>query len=153
LSDQKQYLLGNKAKELLIHTTKLTMNTSLFPKAVRFTYSHELQNTAKAILKNVHAANECLFQTEHKKRLDLIKQVLDDCNFMLQLLEVCLELGFIDAKRCQYWTKMVLDVKYMSAAWKRKDGERAKKLEDEERQAKVEQQRAFIQEVVRNLRY
>ena len=153
MADQKQYLLGNKAKELLIHTTKLTMNTSLFPKSVRFTYSHELQNTAKAILKNVHAANECLFQTEYKKRLELIKQVLDDCNFMLQLLEICLELGFIDAKRCQFWTKLVLDVKYMSAAWRKKDGERAKKLEDEEKRIKAEQQATFIQEVVRNMRY
>jgi len=60
---EKQYLLGNKAKDLLIHTTKLTMNTNLFPKSVRFTYCHELQNTATAILRNVHAANECMFNT------------------------------------------------------------------------------------------
>ena len=96
MADQKQYPLGNKAKDLLIHTTKLTMNTNLFPKSMRFSYSIPLQNISMDILRNVHAASECMFETEYKKRLELIKQVLDDCNLMLKLLEVCLELGFID---------------------------------------------------------
>ena len=152
MAAQKEYQLGNKAKELLIYTTKATMNTNFFPKSVRFTYAHELQNTAKAILKNIHAANECLFQTEHKKRLDLIKQVLDDCNFMLQLLEVCLELGFIDAKKCGHWSNLILNIKYMSAAWKKKDGERAKKIMDDEAKKRMESQRALIIEVVRQMR-
>lgn len=150
---EKEYLLGNKAKELLIHTTKLTMNTKLFPKSVRFTYAHELQRTATAILKNIHSANECLFQTEYEKRLELIKQVLDDCNLMLQLLEVCLELGFIDTNRTKHWSNLVLNIKYMSASWKKKDGERAKKLIADAEKLETEKQKVIIQEVVRNLRY
>ena len=145
--------MGTRPKELLIHTTKLTMNTKLFPKSVRFTYCHELQRTATAIVKNIHSANECMFQTEHQKRLELIKQVLDDANYMLQLLEVCLELGFIDANRCKHWTNLILNVKYMSAAWKKKDGERAKKIVEDEEKREMEKQRAMIQEIVKNLRY
>ena len=148
MSAPKEYLLGNKAKDLLIHTTKLTMNTKLFPKSVRFTYSHELQRTATAILKNIHSANECMFQTEHRKRLELIKQVLDDTNYMLQLLEVCLELGFIDAKCCQHWTSLILNIKYMSAAWKKKDGERSKKIIEDEEKREMEKQKALIQAIL-----
>ena len=148
MSAPKEYLLGNKAKGLLIHTTKLTMKTELFPKSVRFTYSHELQRTAIAILKNIHSANECMFQTEYRKRLELIKQVLDDTNYMLQLLEVCLELGFIDINRCKHWTGLILDIKYMSAAWKKKDGERAKKIIEDEEKREMEKQKALIQAIL-----
>jgi hypothetical protein len=141
-------LLGNRAKELMIYTTKVTMNTNLFPKHVRFTYVHELQDTALRILKNIHAANECVFATEYRRRIELIKKVLDDCNLMLQVLEVCLELGFIDLRRCKFWCDLVLNVKYMCAAWRKKDSERAKSLIDEEERKKIDRQKALIREVV-----
>lgn len=145
---EKEYLLGNRAKELLIHTTKVTMNTNLFPKHVRFTFVQDLQDTALRILKNVHAANECMFATEYRRRLELIKAVLDDCNLMLQLLEVCVELGFIDLRRCKNWCDLVLNVKYMCAAWRKKDSERAKSLIEEEERKKLDRQKALIREVV-----
>lgn len=126
---EKEYLLGNKAKDLLIHTTKITSNTNLFPKRVRFTYSDDLINTARHILKNIHSANECMFQTEHARRLSLLKDVLDDCNYLLKMIEICMELGFIDIRRCEYWCKLVLNVKYMVMAWRKKDSERAKLLQ------------------------
>jgi len=149
---QKEYLLGNKAKELLIYTTTATMNTNFFPKSVRFTYSRYLQDTAEAILKNIHAANECLFQTEYRRRLELIKRVLDDCNYMLQLLEVCLELKFIDTKKCKHWTNLVLNVKYMSASWRKKDGERAKVIIDDEEQADFARQVAIMEKAIQGIR-
>ena len=145
---EKEYQLGNRAKELLIHTTTLTMNTNLFPKHTRFTYVHELQNTAKIILKNIHAANECMFITEYRRRIELIKLVLDDCNYMLQLIDICLELKFIDLRRCEHWSKLVLNVKYMCAAWRKKDSERALKLIEEEEQRKLDRQKIMIREVV-----
>lgn len=134
---EKEYVLGNKAKDLLVYTTKVTSNTNLFPKRVRFTYSNDLLLTAKSILKNIHAANECMFNTEYDRRLDLLKEVLDDCNYMLKIIEICMELEFIDLRRCEHWCKLVLNVKYMVASWKKKDGERAKALIAEEEARKL----------------
>jgi hypothetical protein len=145
---EKEYLLGNKAKEMLIYTTKITMNTNLFPKHARFTFVHELQNTSKKILRNIHAANECLFITEYRKRIELIKEVLDDCNYMLQMIEICLELEFIDLRRCKYWCELVLNVKYMCASWRKKDSERAVKLIEDEELKKLERQKQLVREIV-----
>ena len=148
----KEHLLGNKAKELLMHTTKLTMNTKLFPKSVRFTYCHELQRLCLAILKNIHAADECFFETEHKKRLEHIKLVMDDCNLMLKLLEVCLELGYIDIDRCKHWTNLVLPIKYMSASWYKKDGARSKAIIVKAEQQEITKQQAMLQTIIQGIR-
>lgn len=189
---EKEYLLGNKAKDLLIHTFKVTRPVSDdkfdasdvlaalkhiqnggdqqqvsqmlqesienlskrrrkqgFPKSVTHTYVKELREAAVRILKNVHAANECMFDVEHEKRLALIKEVLDDCNLMLKLLEISRELGYIDIRKLEYWSKLVLNVKYMSASWKKKDGDRARKLQKEKDAVALESQRAMVQQAVR----
>lgn len=141
-------MLGNKAKDLLVHTMKVTANTNLFPKHIRFTFVQELHDCARSILKNIHAANECHFLTEYKNRLDLIKVVLDECNYMLQLLDICVELNYIDLRRCKHWSGLVLNVKYMCASWRKKDSERAKSLIAEEKRLKQEQQKETIREIV-----
>lgn len=189
---EKEYLLGNKAKDLLIHTFTVTrpisddklaasdvlaalkniqsggdqqqvsqmLNDSIerlskkrkkqgFPKSVTHTYVKELREAAVRILKNVHAANECMFDTEHELRLSLIKEVLDDCNLMLKLLEVSMELGYIDIRRMKHWSELVLNVKYMSASWKKKDGERARKLQREKDAKTLEAQKEMVQQAVR----
>ena len=148
IAAEKEYLLGNRAKDLYIHTMKVTQNTNLFPKSVRFTFVQDLQDTAKAIIKNIHAANECMFVTEYRRRLELIKTILDDCNFFLQLLEICVELEYIDLRRCEHWTGLVLNVKYMSAAWRKKDSERAKPLIEKEERDFLERQAALFREVL-----
>jgi len=148
---EREYQLGNKAKDLLIHTMKLTANTNLFPKHVRFTVVKELQDVAVRIMRNVHAANECMFQTEYRRRIELIKQVLDDCNYKLQLIEVCVELGYIDLRRCEYWSKLVTDVKYISASWRKKETERAKNLAEAEERRKFENQKALLKAAVEEI--
>lgn len=145
---EKEYLLGNKAKDLLVYTTTVTGNTNLFPKRVRFTYSNDLLLTAKSILKNIHAANECIFSTEYARRLDLLKDVLDDCNYMLQIIEICVELAFIDLRRCEHWSMQVLDIKYMVMAWRRKDGERASALICAAEAQRLEKEKAVIREIM-----
>lgn len=190
----KEYLLGNRAKELLIYTTKITkpaadekvevsVVTSFlkkmadiknpqdiaqyldgtiaqlqkrkkrpgFPKSTTFTYIKDLRETALRIVKNIHAANECMFATEHQDRLKLIKAVLDDCNLMLQLVEISMELGYIDIKRSATWTKKITDVKYMCASWKKKDTTRANKLLDEERRQERGAQAALFKEIVQEV--
>lgn len=148
---EKEYLLGNKAKDLLVYTTTVTSNTNLFPKRVRFTYSNDLVMTAKGILKNIHSANECIFATEYAHRLALLKEVIDDCNYMLKIIEICVELEYIDLRRCEHWSKLVLDIKYMTMSWRRKDSERAAALISAAEAQKLEREKALIREIMQEV--
>ena len=110
----KEFVLGNKTKDLLVYTFIVTkpisdktlelpevieMLTAIrnlppearddliqeytdrlkkaekkegFPKSALHTYINATRNAAVSIVKNIHAANDCSFQTEYDRRLDLV---------------------------------------------------------------------------------
>ena len=115
-----------------------------FPKSALHTYIKTVRETAVSIVKNVHAANDCSFQTEYDRRLDLIHAALNDCNLLLKLVEISQTLGYISVKRMGHWTKLITDVKYMTLAWKKKDTERAKALRRQEMTRDCELQASII---------
>lgn len=177
---EKEYVLGNKTKDLLVYTFVVTkpigdktlelsevikmMESILglpqeakddlireyidrmkkanskqgFPKSALHTYIKTTRETAVSIVRNIHAANDCSFQTEYDRRLDLIHAALNDCNLLLKLVEISQALGYISMKRMGHWTKLIADVKYMTLAWKKKDTERAKALRQQERTKEFE---------------
>ena len=176
----KEFVLGNKTKDLLVYTFIVTkpisdktlelpevieMLTAIrnlppearddliqeytdrlkkaekkegFPKSALHTYINATRNAAVSIVKNIHAANDCSFQTEYDRRLDLVHAALNDCNLLLKLVEISQALGYISMKRMGHWTKLIADVKYMTLAWKKKDSERAKGLRQQERTKEFE---------------
>ena len=119
-----------KAKDHVNHTLTLTNNANLFPKKVRFTLCQRMQNLSIQILHDIIAANEIYPQTggEAKRRLDLQKEVLTNCKVFLNFLDIALEQGYIDIRRCEYWTGLTTDVKNMAASWRKKDAERFRAL-------------------------
>lgn len=168
---EKEYVLGNKAKDLYQFTRQATkpgpddkvdardvakvmrtiakaktieemrdmLNATadrldnrrkrpFFPKSETFGMVKDLRDAARSILRGVYAANETRFVDHPEDRLREIKAVIDECNLMLQLVELSHELGYIDMKRMGVWTKKILDVKRMCLAWLKKDGERAKAI-------------------------
>ena len=182
----KEFVLGNKTKDLLVYTFIVTkpisdktlelpevieMLTAIrnlppearddliqeytdrlkkaekkegFPKSALHTYINATRNAAVSIVKNIHAANDCSFQTEYDRRLDLIHAALNDCNLLLKLVEISQALGYISVKRMGHWTKLITDVKYMTLAWKKKDTERAKTLRRQEETRDYELQASII---------
>lgn len=178
----KEYLLGNRARELLIYTNRATKvvtgdvaqkdvrlilqkvaaledirevkstctqligtldkkDREGFTKSTFRDYGQDMRDIAKAIIRDIHAANGKMFATEHNERLRLIGLVLDNCSLMLEYIQIILDLGIISVKKSETWTKKVLDVKYMAASWKKNDGARARKIEDEAKAA--EEKREF----------
>lgn len=115
-----------------------------FPKSALHTYIKTIRETAVSIVRNIHAANDCSFQTEYDRRLDLIHAALNDCNLLLKLVEISQALGYISVKRMGHWTKLITDVKYMTLAWKKKDTERAKTLRRQEETRDYELQASII---------
>lgn len=119
-----------KAKDRVNHTLTLTNNANLFPKKVRFTLCQRMQNLSIQILHDIIAANEIYPQTggEAKRRLDLQKEVLTNCKVFLNFLDIALEQGYIDIRRCEYWTGLTTDIKNLAASWRKKDAERFRAL-------------------------
>lgn len=115
-----------KAKDLLNHTLTLTNNTQLFPKKVRFTICQRMQNTCIDILHDIIAANEIYPKNEADaaRRLALQREAMTNCKIFLTFLDIALEQGYIDIRRCEYWTKITLDVKNLTASWYKKDAAR-----------------------------
>lgn len=183
---EKEYVLGNKTKDLLVYTFVATkpvgdktmeisevikmleailglapearddilrqyvdrMKTSRskqgFPKSAVHTYVKTVRETAVSIVSNIHAANDCNFQTEYRERLDYIRAALKDCNLLLKLVEISNALGYISIKRMGHWTKLITDVKYMTLAWKKKDSARAAELEQKAREREYRLQATVI---------
>ena len=119
-----------------------------FPKSALHTYIKTIRETAVSIVQNIHAANDCSFQTEYERRLDLIHAALNDCNLLLKLVEISQSLGYISMKRMGHWTKLVTDVKYMTLAWKKKDTERARTICRQEEVKNYELQAGIIASAV-----
>ena len=57
-------------------------------------------------------------------RFDLQTSALTGCKMLLIFLDIAKTHGQIDNRACEFWTKRVLDVKYMTAAWRKKDAAR-----------------------------
>lgn len=187
---EKEYVLGNKTKDLLVYSFLVTkpigdktmeireivklLETVLglsqeekddfirecldkmkkasskqgFPKSALHTYIKTIRETAVSIVQNIHAANDCSFQTEYERRLDLIHAALNDCNLLLKLVEISQSLGYISMKRMGHWTRLITDVKYMTLAWKKKDTERARTICRQEEVKSYELQAGIIASAV-----
>ena len=108
----------------------VTNNSKLFPKKVRFTICQRMQNISLQILHDILAANEIFPDNRQKmeQRQDLQKEVLTNCKVFLSLLDIALEQGYVDIRRCEYWTGLTTDIKNLAASWRKKDAERFRAL-------------------------
>jgi len=188
---EKEYVLGNRAKELYRYTKQVTqpvpddkvaakdvaqvmrtiaqahtiaeMRMTLlttaerldgkrdrrrFPKSESFGMIADLRNAARTAMRHVLAANEVNFRDHPEERLREIKAAIDDCNLLLQLIDLSHDLQYIDTKRMGTWTKKVTDVKYMSLAWLRKDGARAASLLKDRDQQHMEALVRLVREII-----
>lgn len=194
MADNKEFQIGNKAKDLLVYSINVTkpvsdksmeskdvLSTMLklkemkpdevqafaaasveklkkstdkqgYPKSTVHSYIKVIRETALGIVTNIQMANDCRFETEYDHRLALIDEVLRGCNLMLQLIEISLELGYINMKRCKHWTKLVTDVKYMTLSWKKKDSGRAEELRTAERNADFNRQAQILAAAIKEAR-
>jgi hypothetical protein len=123
--------------DLIDYTLNLTDNAKHFPKKVRFTIVNRIQERVLSIYENLLEANEIFpirNDSDKAKRLELQRAALTDCKLLLFYVELSKKRGYIDTGTFEYWTKKVLDVKYMSAAWYKselEDGQKPPASQDE----------------------
>lgn len=112
-----------KAKDLVKHTYTITESTERYPKKFRFTLVNRLQNRATDIYECLLEANELDLTDPAERRERQQKQALalTYCKELLFFMELSFELGRINAKSLEYWSKLCFDVMYMTKAWKKRD--------------------------------
>ncbi len=112
-----------KAKELAVHTVRITSNCNKFPKKYRFTLCDKMQNKAMTIYELLLEANRTLLSNKITRN-ELQTKAIMNCDQLLFYIEMCLELDIIAANSAEYWSKLVSDIKFMTLAWRTKDKER-----------------------------
>lgn len=110
-----------KAKELAVHSFKLTANCNRYPKKYRHSLVDRIQIKSLDIYDTLLEANRINNMTRKRERCEAITNAITLCDQLLFLIELSMELNLLNDKSAEYWSKMVTDVKYMSIAWRTKE--------------------------------
>lgn len=107
-----------KAKELAVHSFKLTSNCNRYPKKYRHSLVDQIQNKSLQIYDTLLEANRINNMTRKQERCETITKAITACDQLLFYIELSMMLELLTDKSAEYWTKMVMDVKYMALAWR-----------------------------------
>lgn len=110
-----------KAKELAVHTFKLTSNCNRYPKKYRHSLVDKIQIKSIEIYETLFEANRINNVTDKRQRCETITKAITYCDELLFFIELSMNLNLLNGDSAAYWSKMVSDVKYMSIAWRTKE--------------------------------
>ena len=115
-----------KCKDLIKHTFTITNSTERFPKKYRFTIVSRLHDLTLDIFQHIQEANELDLTDpqEYRERRYEQKKALTECKTVLFLIELSFEKELISSEQCAEWTRHVMNVKNMTAKWRKQDRER-----------------------------
>ena len=112
-----------KAKDLAVHSFKLTSNCNRYPKKYRHSLVDEIQKKSLQIHNTLLEANRINNATRKYERLEMITAAITYCDEMLFYIELSMSLNLLADNSAAYWSKMVSDVKFMAIAWRTKERE------------------------------
>lgn len=107
-----------KAKELAVHSFKLTSNINRYPKKYRHSLCDAIQIKSLKIYDALLEANRINNVTSKNLRCETITKAITYCDELLFYIELSMSLELLSKSSAAYWTKMVCDVKYMSLKWR-----------------------------------
>lgn len=110
-----------KAKELAVHSFKLTSNCNRYPKKYRHSLVDRIQIRSLDIYETLFEANRINNMTRRQERCETITRAITYCDELLFYIELSMNLELLNDKSAAYWSKMVSDVKFMSIAWRTKE--------------------------------
>ena len=110
-----------KAKELAVHTFKLTSNCNRYPKKYRHSIVDRIQIKSMDIYDALFEANRINNTTNKRERCEMITRAITLCDELLFYIELSINLDLLADNSAEYWSKMVRDVKYMAIAWRTKE--------------------------------
>ena len=110
-----------KAKELAVHSFKLTSNTNRYPKKYRHSLVDQIQIKSLEIHNVLLEANKINNTTHKILRCETITKAITYCDELLFYIELSMNLGLLSDGSAAYWTKITSDVKYMAIAWRTRE--------------------------------
>ena len=110
-----------KAKDLAVHSFKLTSNCNRYPKKYRHSLVDRIQIKSIDAYETLLEANRLNNATHKRERCEMITRAITICDEMLFYIELSMMLELLNDKSAAYWSKMVQDVKYMSIAWRKSE--------------------------------
>ena len=110
-----------KAKELAVHSFKLTSNSNRYPKKYRHSLCDRIQLRSMDLYETLLEANRINNATNKWQRCEMITRAITLCDKLLFYIELSMMLDLLNDKSAEYWSKMVTDVKYMSIAWRTRE--------------------------------
>lgn len=110
-----------KAKELAVHSFRLTSNCNRYPKKYRHSLVDRIQVRSMDIYEALLEANRIHNVTHKRERCETVTRAITLCDELLFYIELSMNMGILNDNSAAYWSKMVSDVKYMSIAWRTKE--------------------------------
>ncbi len=110
-----------KAKELAVHSFKLTSNCNRYPKKYRHSLVDRIQIKSLDIYDTLLEANRINNMTHKNQRCEMITKAIAFCDELLFYIELSMNLGLLSDSSTAYWSKMVTDVKYLAIGWRKKE--------------------------------
>ena len=110
-----------KAKELAVHSFKLTSNCNRYPKKYRHSLVDRIQIKSLDVYETLLEANRINNVTHKWERCEMITKAITVCDELLFYIELSMSLQILNDTSAAYWSKMVSDVKFMSLAWRKKE--------------------------------
>ena len=122
------FKLGNKAADMWLYTADACANEKVIPKKYRYTTGTALMNGAEAICSCIEGANLIDLRERPAERLAMQREALCACKKLerkiLRMAESKQYPG-VSGQKAATWSKAVMTVRYMCAAWYEKDRSRA----------------------------
>lgn len=122
--ENREFNIIAKAKDLAFHTYMMATEKR-FPKKHR-KMAVDLMDFTREIVVCVQDANELDVSdpVEFKERRYEQKKALTRCKDVLFLIELAERRNLISKEQCAAWTKFAVEVKRMTATWRKRDLER-----------------------------
>jgi uncharacterized Fe-S center protein len=135
-----------KAKQMAVHTAETTNNTNYFPKRYRLTITDKIVDKSFEIFTLLYEANEIYPRNKRdfEERQRNQRRAMACCRMLVAMIDVSKTLFHLPADKVSYWTKLVVEVRYMTAAWYKKELDRFGKQFADKAEAKEER---FITEM------
>ena len=111
------------AKRMMKHSIMLANNQNRFPKKYRFSLVNSIQDDARNIVRNLLLANHLHTgdKEQLKDRLAYQLEAICLCDLLLLNIEIALDEHCISSESCEYWARLVVDVKRMAISWRNND--------------------------------
>lgn len=107
-----------KAKELALHSFRLTSNCNRYPKKYRHSLCDKIQIKSLEIYELLFEANRINNTTDKKARCEVITKAITYCDELMFYIELSMNLGLLNGGSAEYWSKLATDVKRVSIAWR-----------------------------------